>query len=77
MLGAGTDKKKKSHGYRNYFCATIGGEYEKDMEEMLALGLVSKGHTINQGRDRYYHATLAGCQAIGLHKAAIKRAFEK
>ena len=76
MLGAGPEKKKKQRGYRNHFCANIGSQYHTDMETMVELKLVTRGHKINQGRDQYYHATREGCEAIGLHKAAIKRALE-
>lgn len=77
MLGAGSHYKKQQHGFRNRFCAGIGGP---DYEEMLAMedaGLVEAGVKINGGRDQFFSATVAGCEAIGLSKAAIKRAFEK
>lgn len=42
---------------------------------MEKLGLVQAGKVINEGRDQYFHATLAGCRAIELHKAGITRAL--
>lgn len=76
MLGATRDHAKTSHGFRNHFCAEIGFRDHDDMVAMQALGLVTAGRKINNDKDQYFHATLAGCQAIGLSKAAIKRAFE-
>ena len=76
MLGATSDTKKKNHGYRNRFCAEIGTEYHRDMLEMEAAGLVKSGCVINQGTCVYFHATIEGCKAAGLSKAATKRAME-
>lgn len=72
MLGADS----KSPGYRNHFCAEIGYTDHKSMMEMVTAGLVTTGQIINDGRDQYFHATLAGCKAIGLSNKATKRAFE-
>ena len=77
MLGVGSHIKKNQHGYRNYFCAGIGGDDFAAMKDMESLGLVVAGHIINDGRDQYFFATLKGCESIGLSKAAIKRAMEK
>jgi len=76
MLGAGSHVPQKKHGYRNHFAATIGGQEHGIMLSMEAAGLVSRGRTINGGGMEYFHATVDGCKAIGLGKAAIKRAFE-
>ena len=76
MLGATSGTPKKSHGYRNHFCVDVGYRDHATMQAMEAAGLVQAGRVMNEGRGRYYHATVAGCQAIGLSKAAIKRAFE-
>jgi hypothetical protein len=43
---------------------------------MEQAGLVRSGLFINGGKMRYFHATIEGCKAIGLSKAAIKRALE-
>lgn len=75
-LGAGAEKPKSKHGYRNYFCANVGSSDDKSLEEMVAAGLAEKGRSINGGKSVYYRATVAGCKVIGLSKAAIKRAFE-
>lgn len=76
MLGAGPDVAKKRHGYRNRFCAEVAGGDHATLSEMAAAGLVKAGRLINDGRDQYFHATIAGCEAIGLDRAAIKRAME-
>lgn len=75
MTGSG--QNKKSSGFRNYFCAEISGEDYSDMTNMCSAGLVIAGRKINDNRDQYFHATLAGCEFAGLSKAAIKRVFEK
>lgn len=76
MLGAGAHVKRSSHGYRNHFCAEIDGDDFKTLVAMQSLGIVSPGRKINDGRDQYFHATRAGCEAAGLSKPAIKRALE-
>jgi len=76
-LGAGTRYRKSQHGFRNLFCAGVGSENDRTFQEMVSQGLAKQGPLINGGDGRIYHATLAGCHAIGLHKAAIKRAFQR
>jgi len=75
-LGAGSHVRKSNHGYRNHFCACVGSDYDKAFEEMVALGLAERGSSLNDGKAVYYRATIEGCKAAGLSKAAIKRAFE-
>ena len=75
MLGASDSTPPKRYGYRNHFCATIGGEAHITMLAMLDADLVLRGRKINDSSMEYFHATKLGCEAIGLHKAAIKRAF--
>lgn len=77
MLGANSDTRKSNWGYRNYFCACLSGTDYDSLAKMEKLEIVKRGQTINGGKNVYFFATLAGCKAIGLHKAAIKRAFEK
>ena len=76
MLGAGPERRRKDHGFRNYYCASAESESYRVLREMEIAGLVRAGGFINGGRDQYFHATIAGCKAIGLSKAAIERAFE-
>lgn len=75
MLGAGAERPKRDHGFRNHYCTSIGSESHGVLLEMQQAGLVRSGRSINEGRDQYFHATVDGCKAIGLAKAAIKRAF--
>ncbi len=75
MLGAGEHICKTKHGYRNYFCAEIGGSDYGTMIEMERIGLVVAGRKINLGRDQFFHATTEACEAIGLNREAIARAF--
>lgn len=76
-VGASPGTKKKSRGYRNNFCVDVGSGDDVLMQQLVRRGLMVAGATINNGTSRYYHATQAGCDAIGLHKAATSRALEK
>ena len=49
-------------GWRNYFCAEVGSEADLDWQVLSANGYAHEGATINQGADRYYHATERGKQ---------------
>ena len=72
MLGARSTDKKRDWCYRNYYCANVGDE---SMERLAQQGLVIKGA---EGRDQvYWHATEAGCKAIGLTDKQIKKAFKR
>jgi len=66
MLGVESNVKKSNWGYRNYYCAEVGGKDERDLMAMAELGLVRRGHTINEGEDVYFFATEIGMDAIGL-----------
>lgn len=77
MLGAGKHIPFRSRGFRNHFCAGIGSPDHDVLMEMESLGLVKAGCVINDGKDRYYHATREGAKAAGLTKSQIARAFEK
>lgn len=73
MLGVGSHIAKNKWGYRNYFAAT--GDQCMEMERLVTAGLAERGWHSND--ITYYHATIAGCDAIGLGKAAKRRAFEQ
>lgn len=73
MLGANEQYKPRDYGFRNYY-ATSGGTAMEAMERLVAAGLVEKG--ASSTNMTYYHATVKGCDLIGLTKAQIKRAFE-
>jgi hypothetical protein len=77
MLGAGSHIPKRQHGYRNYFCSSVGGKDYLVMLEMEVAGLVKYGKKINGSTCQYFYATEKGCEAIGLSKAAIRRAMER
>lgn len=72
MLGAVPHLPKSSYGLRNYFAA--GTNQQISMRRLRDAGLVTEGGA--SGDLVYFHATLAGCNEIGLSKAAIKRALE-
>lgn len=76
MLGAGAERPKRDHGFRNHYCTSVGSGCHGVLLEMQEAGLVRAGRSINKGRDQYFHATIEGCKAIGLSAAAIKRAFQ-
>ena len=75
-LGAGRERRKSQHGYRNRFCAGVGSPDYAEFRAMEAAGFAQAGPAINDGTSRYFRATVAGCELIGLSKAATKRAFE-
>jgi len=76
-LGAGKYIRKSKHGYRNRFCACAGSDEDNAFQQMVAAGLATKGSAINGGELVYYRATVEGCKAIGMSKAATKRAFQE
>lgn len=77
-LGAGEEVPRSRRGYRNRFCAEVSDPPRGDYAEWIAMeaaGLAERYGTINQGRDRYFGATKAGMQYIGLSNSAMKRAL--
>lgn len=77
MLGMGSHVKKRNRGYRNMYCASVGGKEEADLIAMAKAGFVRRGFTINEGTSVYYFATEAGMDAIGMSEAEKKRALEQ
>ncbi len=75
-LGVREGVRKSDYGYRNRFCVSVGSADDLVFQEMVVAGLAEEGDAINNGKARYYRATLEGCKVVGLSKAAIKRAFE-
>lgn len=74
-VGMVENRPKKDWGKRNYFAASPGGENDWVLDGLVIHKMMTRGH-----RDdslNFYHCTEAGMKAIGLHKAAIKRALEK
>lgn len=72
MVGAATNTPKKQWGYRNHYAS--GSKDNPSMERLVAVGYAIMGKPYQNGF--YYHATEKGCKAIGLSKAAIKRALD-
>lgn len=58
---------KKGVTWRSHYCAADG---DADMEALVAAGLMSRGHAINGGRDRYYFATEAGQRLVGIKRVS-------
>ena len=79
MLGAEPGRYPKSRwGFRNRFVLDAIGTDCVDLRSMRRLeahGYVQRGSGLANNLI-YYHATEAGCEAIGLTKAQIKRAME-
>lgn len=72
MLGATEHVQRSNWGYRNHYAA--GTAAVPDLEQLTALGYCTRGVAYRQAH--VYHATVKGCKAAGLNKAAIARAFE-
>lgn len=77
MLGAEAHKSKMLWGYRNYYCAEVGGQEERELMVLAEMGLVRRGFTINSGSSVYFFATEAGMNAIGLTTAQKRRALDQ
>lgn len=75
MLGIEPHVSKKKWGFRNRYCATIGGSEESHLTAMANAGLVVRGREINAGASVFFHVTEAGMDAIGLTSAQKKRAM--
>lgn len=50
--------------YRSHYCTSNG---DPVLEEMVTVGLMSRGRVINEGRDRYYYVTEMGATAVKSH----------
>jgi hypothetical protein len=62
-------------GTRNRYVAVIGSDKHADCQALEDMGFMEAGLSINGGKDQYFFATRAGCEAIGLSKAATNRAL--
>lgn len=69
-LGVGSHIHKRDWGHRNYFNAEPGHHAYSSLLRLQASGLLKQG-----SRPDYFHATEAGCKAIGLTPAQIKKVF--
>lgn len=63
---------RKSWGFRNHYCASPG-----HTEWDTLIGLEQRGLMVrsSQNGSGYFHVTEEGCRAIGLPKAAMRRAI--
>ena len=61
----------RNAGYRNHFAP--GGEDIASMLRLEQAGLVIQGRPYEE--THFYHATLLGCKAAGLSRAATRRAL--
>ena len=50
--------------YRNAYCCQIDSDDDFYWSVLVGLGLAKFGPLINDGRDRYYHVTRAGLEAL-------------
>lgn len=69
MVGIRSGTHKRDYGYRNYFNSTETGPDHESMVRLESQGLVIRG------RPCYWHATEAGCKAVGLNDKQTKRAL--
>jgi hypothetical protein len=69
MLGIRCGTHKRDYGYRNYFNSTEAGPDHESMLRLLGMGLVRSGLRC------YWHATEAGCKAVGLDEKQTRRAL--
>jgi len=75
MLGCGSDIGQKNRGYRNHYFVNLAGQEISEFNEMFAKGLLTRGRMSNDKKFQYYHATRAGCKAIGMTPSEIIRAL--
>ena len=59
----GLCNSKKS--YRNRYCACEGHHSWKELEELVALGLMEMAGTVNDGRDSVFVVTTIGIKLLG------------
>jgi hypothetical protein len=72
-VGAEPHTPRAQRGYRNHYCISIGSNDHQALLAMVEAGLMTAGELVSNGT-QYFHATKAGCEAIGLDKSAIDRA---
>lgn len=73
MLGIQSNIRKVMWGYRNRFCSAPGSDDYESMQRLESAGLVERGRNI--GDMVTFHATQAGCEAVGLSKRQIANAM--
>lgn len=60
----GHPPKGKQKPYRNYYCAEVGSPDAVLIDELVSMGLMTKGPLINDGRDFYAYVTEAGASEV-------------
>lgn len=73
-LGVMEGRPKSKWGFRNYYCASRGGQAEAAMRRLVDGGFMHAGH--ESETQAYFHATKAGCKLSGLDAAGARRALE-
>ena len=76
-VGAEPHTPRAQRGYRNHYCISIGSNDHQALLAMVDAGMMTAGKLINYGTAQFFYATKLGCEAIGLDKSAIDRAFVK
>ena len=71
MTGCQSRYPKRLWGFRNHFAP--GGKDIESMERLEKAGFVNRGSRYYE--TNYFHATEAGCKAIGMKPAQIKNAM--
>jgi hypothetical protein len=55
-----------SRPYRNCYCVESGCIDDRSIQQLINMGLMKRGRTINEGRNYYAHVTDAGAKEIDL-----------
>lgn len=71
MLGIASNVPKKQWGYRNYYASSVSDM--PSMTRLEAAGLVRRGRPYEDAY--YFHATEAGCLAVGLSAKQCQNAL--
>jgi hypothetical protein len=58
--------RRNVRGERNRFFAPIGGDNDKEVQELIAMGLMERGETINRGMAYLAYVTDAGIAELDL-----------
>ena len=57
-------RKRGPDEFRNYYCASVGGEAARTIEELVGMGLMTIGPKINDGNEFYAYVTEAGIKEV-------------
>lgn len=70
MLGIQAGRDRRSWGFRNHYAAELP---DVSMQRLLDAKLVEQGRQIEGASYVYFHATKAGCRAVGMTDAEIAK----